>query len=140
MGAVGVGGEHGVYEHGRVDLEGHVVDGLAFDAGGLGYFLEVFAGHVFEVYVFEGDEETDLQAEVDDFCEDLGGALLQHDHGYNPEGHLLPVPVVVRAFERGEPVVDEVGGTEPARLEAKPGEQGVRLDMARAARVGPRRP
>lgn len=72
LGTVG-GGEHGVYEHRRVDLEGHVVDGLALDTGGLGYLLEVFAGHVFESYVFDGEREADLQAEVDDFREDLGG-------------------------------------------------------------------
>jgi hypothetical protein len=96
------------------------VDGLALDAGGLGYFLEVFAGHVFEAYVFEGDGEADLKAEVDDLGEDLGGALLQHDHGYNPEGHLLAVPVVVRAFERREPVVDGVGGTSPPDSKPSP--------------------
>ncbi len=55
LGTVGVGGEHGVYEHRRVDLEGHVVDGLALDAGGLGYLLEVFEGHV-----IEGHREADL--------------------------------------------------------------------------------
>ncbi len=73
--AVGVGGEHGVHEHRRVDLEGHVVDGLAVDARGLGDLLEVFAAHAFEADVFEGDREADLQAEVHDLGEDLGGAL-----------------------------------------------------------------
>ena len=35
----GVGGEHGVDEHPRVYFEGHVVDGLAFDARSLGNLL-----------------------------------------------------------------------------------------------------
>jgi hypothetical protein len=39
--AIGVGGEHSVYEHRRVDLEGHVVDGLAVDARGLGDLRKV---------------------------------------------------------------------------------------------------
>src|SRR5215212_8491968 len=91
LAAEGVGGEHGVDEHGGMDLEGHVVDGLAFDARGLGDPLELLAAHAFEPYVFQGDRETDLQAEVHD--------LLDHEHGNPPEGHLLPVPVVVGALQ-----------------------------------------
>ena len=55
----GVGGEHGVDEHRGMYLEGHVVDRLAFDAGGLGDPLELLATHAFEADVFEGDRKAD---------------------------------------------------------------------------------
>jgi hypothetical protein len=85
----GGGSENGVDDHPWMDLEGHVVDGLAFDAGGLGDLLELLAAHAFESYVFQGDRKADLQAEVHDLLEYLGRALLEHEHVHLG---LLPAP------------------------------------------------
>ena len=45
--------------------------------------------HAFEPYVFQGDRQTHLQAEVHDLLEYLGRALLEHEHVHLG---LLPVP------------------------------------------------
>ena len=98
----------------------HVVGGLALRARGLGDPLRVLSTHVVESEVFAGDGEADLQAEVYDLGEDLGGALLQHDRSCHPEGDLLPVPVVVGIIERGQAVVYGVGCARPPDSKPNP--------------------
>src|SRR5215207_7987688 len=123
--AEGVGSEHGVHDHPRVDLERLVVDGLALGAGRLGHLLEVLATYAFEPYVFEGYREAHLKAEVHHLLDNRGGTLLEHQHGDHPEGDLLAVPVVVGTLQGREAVVDRVRRGQPAGLEPEPREQRV---------------
>src|SRR4028118_1030843 len=78
------------------------------DAGELGALCEVLAARVPDAYVLQRHREPHLQAEVHDLLDQQTGTLLEHEHRDDPEGHLLPVPVVVSALQRRKTIVDGV--------------------------------
>ena len=123
-----VGSHDSGSNHVGSDGEGHGVDGLLGDAGLLGDQLQLLSGDLGHADVSQADGQADGLAEAQDLVDLLHGSVLQNQLDQGTEGDLLTVGVVVGTGQNGQTVMDSVGGSQTAGLEAQAGQQDVGLD------------
>ena len=77
--------------------------------------------------ILEAYGQADFEAELDNFLDFLDGGVLENELADGAEGNLFAVEFMVGFLEDGEAVVDGVGRSKAAALEAKARKQYVGL-------------